>query len=167
MKDNEINNSDMKKRAIKMVATLPTVNHNRIRLYYRFSLLFFWISMMTLIGILAMTFWPYKLLTFQNPVKVLTPVVKAGDAVTLEVHYCKYTNLSAIVSTKIVDDTVTTLPEIATNNPRGCHIIRTQIAIPEFLDPGPHHIERKIVYHPNFFREITIPYNSEVFTVVK
>ena len=162
-----MNDNQMKKRAVEIVRNLPMNNNHRAIFYYKLSLLFFWLSLMALFGILALMFWPYKTLTFEQPVKVLTPIVKAGTPVTLEIHYCKYTNMTATVGTKIVNEVVTTLPDMTVNNPPGCRIMKSQILIPFYMDPGIHYIERKIIYRPNPVREIMVSYRTENFVVIR
>lgn len=70
------------------------VTHKENRFIYTLEM---WsLNLLTLlaIGILCLTlFWllyPYKTIEVEEPMKILTPVIKAGDPIEYEVSYCKF-----------------------------------------------------------------------------
>lgn len=48
--------------------------------------------------IIFMLVWPFKTVTVVQPMKILTPEVKAGDIIRYEIDYCRYIETDSSIS---------------------------------------------------------------------
>jgi hypothetical protein len=135
------------------------------------------ISYITLIVAFLMifvsTYWfvyPYKPVEFKNlPHKVDSKQVKSGEYLTMEIEYCKYSNIVPEISTSFVDGLIYYVPETANPNviKIGCGINKIFIYIPKSLPPGKYTANRVWKYHVNPLRIMYYYTHSESFEVIK
>jgi hypothetical protein len=122
--------------------------------------------------ILLAAYWlirPYKPIVFNNlPIKVDNKIVKAGEMLTYDVDYCKYSNLLPDVSRYFVDQIVYLLPaETALAKQEGCHIIKIQTPVPPTLPPSTYYLKLTYRYHVNPIKTFDVSVETERFQVVK
>jgi len=131
-----------------------------------FSLLSITISIIILVIIIGIHIYPYRLLEVEDPVKILTPLIRSGEHVKYETSFCKYTNLNGMVSKKLIDDYVyVTAPKMVSSD-KGCQTIQGFMEIPKYMPSGMYKIGFTVEYQVNFFKTITIKYYSEDFNII-
>lgn len=126
---------------------------------------------MGIITVLTVLFWllyPYNPIVFNDSVfPILNKTVKAGGRLSYTSDYCKYTNLTAVVSRTFVNGLIFITPPSITKRPSGCHMISVEVPIPHELPPGKYHLENIYSYQVNPIRTVTVFQNTEEFEVVE
>ena len=133
-----------------------------------------YLSYITILSAIALmgvaTFWylyPYKTVTFEQPVRVLTPEVKRGEHMTYEVVFCKYTKKMPLITKTFVDGIIYQVPEgVARQNDMGCHTNLVQMYIPKALPAGEFYVEINYRYELNPIRTEDITIQTERFTIL-
>ena len=120
---------------------------------------------LTFIVVLAMLY-PYKTVDVKSPAHVWTPVVRAGDVMTYEVDYCKYTDNPATVSRQIVDGTTITFTPMVSLTEKGCDVVNASIIIPEYVSSGTYRLVVHLSYKMNSIRVIEKRFETEEFKIV-
>lgn len=119
---------------------------------------------------LTIIYWlvyPYKTLEIKTqPMKVLTPEVKAHDMFYYEVDYCKYINKPAQVTRTLIDTVIYNMPSFTANNDMGCHTRAAMIEIPN-VPAGTYVYRVKFDYQVNPIRHILIVAETEPFNIVE
>lgn len=134
----------------------------------KISIISLWTSILGAIILIFLLFFPYKVVTINSPQKVLTPIVKAGEAVTISSDYCKYIAIGGTASKDLVGGDISLpLTPVFSNTPTGCHIVIRAYIVPSFTPPGKYKITTTTVYHVNFLRDVSVKYETEEFTVIK
>jgi hypothetical protein len=129
--------------------------------------------LMALVVVLIVTYWmtyPYKPVEFKNlPHKIDTKQIKAGEYLTMNVDYCKYSTVVPVINTAFIDGIIYYVPQEGTINTvkPGCGENKVFIYIPKALPPGNYSVHRTWKYKVNPLRTITIYTQSETFEVVK
>lgn len=131
------------------------------------------ISYLTLITAFVMlcifffwSFYPYRTIEWKTdkfPVK--TKVIKRGDSLIFVSDYCKYVELSAVVSRSFVNDFSYTTTPVTTYAKKGCNKMKVVVTIPKELPAGRYYIHNKFSYKVNPIRTITLVHDSEEFIV--
>ena len=125
------------------------------------------IGQIFLIQYLILSFYPFKTLTVESPLKVLTPKVKAGDDMIYQVKYCRYTKVSAKVTrTLIGSDTIPTIPLNSISKP-GCGTAVVHMNTPSSANPGIYHMEASADFQVNPYQIRTTNYESDNFEITK
>ncbi len=116
-------------------------------------------------------FWylfPYNPLEIDEPVKIMTPVVKAGDAIIAEFTFDKNTEITPEISITLVDGVVYTIPSYSPENVVGHtddKLVRV-MTIPVSMPCGIYHLHWTAVYKMNPIRDVTVKYSSETFKIL-
>ena len=117
-----------------------------------------------------MVLWPDTVITFKNPnsIQVDKKIYYPGDRITYTIDYCKYKNISGIVSRAITDDFRVTFTDVQSNLPLGCHTTQVNdLTIPLFLSTGTYHLTISGMYKINTLRSFETPLlTTESFQVV-
>lgn len=120
-----------------------------------------------LVYTIYLAFYPFKPVQLNHsPLKVLTPVVKAGENVRFEMNFTKLMNVKPYVTYFLVDGSVVKLNESGTNRPLGTQIIESEKEIPLSTRPNTYHIQIDLVYPINMFQTKYYSWRSEDFKVV-
>lgn len=92
-----------------------------------------------------------------------------GEAITVEIHYCKDERISSTMFAYFVDGIIFEMPARETNGvlPIGCGTGRYQIIVPETLPIGEYQLYGSNVYNVNFLRQRTVEWHTQKFTVVE
>lgn len=112
-------------------------------------------------------FYPYNPLEIKSePMKVLTPQVKAKDSFFFEIDYCKNMDLPAEITRTLIDTVIYNIPSFTANNELGCHKIIATAEIPN-IPTGTYYYRIKFDYEVNPIRHILIVAETETFEIVK
>lgn len=126
------------------------------------------IAMSMMIYLSFLMFYPYKVVTFNNDkFSVLTPEVKRGDMVIFKSSFCRYTDVTSIVSRQLINDFIYYYQEFTSSLPKGCQVKVMNVKIPEYAEPGEYYIRNTYRYKINMIREIVYIKDTEKFRVVK
>jgi len=115
------------------------------------------------------SFYSYKPIVFNNaPFPVDKQTVKAGDTITYTVGYCKYMNITPIVTRYFADGIIYML----SSNPAsiksiGCGTTKVQIVIPPTLMPDTYYIGIEYAYKVNPIRNISVGAKTIPFKVIQ
>jgi hypothetical protein len=113
-------------------------------------------------------FEPITPLVIKNqPAKILSKNIKAGDIMYYRVDYCRYSNKSARVYRTITGDVNIPTPSIETITKLGCSFANVPIQIPFGTPKGIYHININIEFDINEFRTIVVNFITEDFKVIK
>lgn len=114
-----------------------------------------------LMGIfLYWVFWPYRVIDFFS-VKGTQETHAPGSTFEIEIDYCKYLPLPAVVTKQFIGNHIYTLPtQFTANTPAGCGVVHaTDIKIPVELDPGSYTFIQTMTYKVNPVREVSVVFN--------
>lgn len=100
-----------------------------------------------------------------QPYKVLTPVVYQGGILKYEINACKFVEVTALASRRLVDGVVINLPMTTNNVKKGCFKSPTQVVVPMEVPPGEWRLQLDIEYKINSFRSITYHFITQQFEV--
>ena len=134
------------------------------RLQYLFSQVLLLINLIALIIVLVMLLYPYKILVIDKPPKVLTPRLKVGDTLEVEICYCKYMDLEASSIKTLVDGTIYTLHSNETNLPVGCNVWVSKTLIPK-IQTGTYFLKQDFIYKPNPLRTVKVTFTTGTFEI--
>ena len=134
-----------------------------------------WLTTLLLNAAMVGGFYLYFLdgrtpIEFTNlPFAVEKQEYKRGEAITIEIKYCKKEILSSTMFAYFVDGIIFEMPSYETNGvlPVGCGTGRYQIVIPETLPAGEYQLRGSNVYNVNFLRQRTVEWYTQKFTVVE
>ena len=114
-----------------------------------------------------MSFYPYKTLWINEPMKVITPVVKAGEMLFINLEYEKFTDKPSDINKQLINGMIHTYEKSYSNLPKGKHKYTYGMVIPKFLSPGKYKVVFTVSYEVNPFRTVTKTFSSEEFTVTR
>jgi len=134
--------------------------------------------MRTLERLFIFTFWiiiaislywylyPYNIIEFQDAqFPVEKTVVYQGEEISYTSRYCKYMDLSAVVTRSYIDTLIYTMPSTVTKRMMGCHNMVFSTVIPNKLPAGKYYIHMVYKYDVNPIRTIIVEHDSESFEV--
>ena len=113
------------------------------------------------------SFYPYTPIVVECPIKVLTPVVRAGDYLVYKIKYDKKMNITGKLSRKLVNSYKIDLTETPATSPLGPDEDSVPVQVPRFADAGEYYLWWSCEYKVNPIRTITIQAQSELFEVVR
>lgn len=133
--------------------------------------IFAWITINFTLGfLLLIIFWlvyPYKVIEFKQPIKILTPQVKRGEHLSYEVDYCKYSNHQPLITRTFIDGVIYQVPDgISKLNDKGCGVNTIQMYIPKALPTGKFYVEINYHYELNPVRKLDITVKTEQFEII-
>lgn len=110
--------------------------------------------------------WPYRIMEI-NQVKVLTPVVNAGDEVQVWIDSIKYTSMPATVLREIINDHAWSFPPTRTNVAAGKSDWTLRIKVPFSAPTGSdYRVHTTYVYKVNPLREVVVEWQTQPFAVI-
>ena len=147
---------------------MDTVVKNKVALIISMTI----IGVATLFIIIAsvLAFMPVQVIKAnQQPYKVITTSIKAGDLVTYVADVCKYKEAGSIVSRVFIDanNIHYALPDQDSNVPSGCHQNKVTLPTPINLHPGTWYLALDVEYKVNILRTETYHLRTETFIVTQ
>lgn len=138
------------------------------------SLRLFWVSaaalILSLVAVLTLVWMAFRdqaQFTATQPVKVLTPVVRAGHSVTLLVEYCKEGADVATVGTVLARRGVMIPLNLWPSDlPVGCHKVAVVLPIPAYVSENTYVLYMVREYKPTVFSVRGVSFASEPFKVL-
>jgi hypothetical protein len=95
-------------------------------------------------------------------------VIKAGEILTYEVSFCKYTSGVPLLTRTFVDGIIYSIPDfVASDVEIGCRTNHIGIQIPVNLPVGVYVMRTKYRYQVNPVRFVEYVSSTEKFTVIK
>lgn len=124
------------------------------------------LMMFLTISNLYQQFRPIKALSVEQPVKVLTKKVVAGESMIYEIHFCRY--LKGVVhATRTLRGPITYSESSITNlTETGCQVKEVLFPVPKGSPAGRYHLDTVVEFEITSNRKITVPYSSEEFEVI-
>lgn len=107
--------------------------------------------------------YPFKV--SESKFKVLSPVIKPGENLVLQVNYCKWMDLPAISTRQLNDGVVIELPPSSTNLPKGCGSVVRYVPIPTSVPDGKYSYQTTLEYKLSVLRTIMVTTTSPEFHV--
>lgn len=138
----------------------------------KLSRFFLLLVCLMLFSLVFNSLYPYKVLSF-NVARyiVLTPVVRAGNYLSLEADYCKYMPVPSHYAVEFIDvksGAITPTDEkFVANTHIGCRKVPFNILIPTGLYPGRYFVRLNIDYGVNSLRRIEYTIESEEFDITE
>lgn len=109
--------------------------------------------------------WPYHVMDV-NKVKILTPIVKAGDEVEVFLDATKHASYPATVLRQLINDHAWPFPVFPSNSPKGRTDWVLRLKIPENAPSGKNYaIHTTYVYKVNPIREVKVEWQTNTFEV--
>lgn len=127
------------------------------------------------IAFTAYTWWhpvrtiDIKNFSYETPIHIETPVVHAGDIIRYQLQYCKYTDITPISKSQLIDGQIIPLTPSPVNGsglPMGCHNTERDVIIPITVNPGRYYYNKELDYKVNALRTERVYYYTEYFQVV-
>lgn len=114
-------------------------------------------------------FWPYKPLTFHEPIEILNEdkTVAPGGYLVYRQHFTKHIDAQALIRKQLMNHYVITMAPIIGNVPTGERDMRVKIRIPDGAEPGDYVLLWEADYKVNPIRRVTVSTQSEQFCVKK
>ena len=133
---------------------------------YRISLVIVILLILAVAYIGFLHIYPFKIAEVHSPAKTLTSTVNAGETLQYEIDYCIYVNSPVIITRRIINDMVITLPSIETVSKVGCgnDIVGTTV-IPKTIPNGTYYMEITATHYINMFRKKTVSWDTEPFYI--
>ena len=119
------------------------------------------------IGCVIVLIYPFKVIEFNDPYKVLTPVVQAGNLMQYRRDSVKYMQLTGDLSCHFEDGLIYAIPSVESNNPVGPLSGVVSIQIPKELPPGTYIYKCTVTYKLAGIRELRYEFQTEAFEVTK
>jgi hypothetical protein len=122
------------------------------------------------VATIVVSFFPFKTVEYEN--QYLVPVlnadkkVRAGDTLIFRLKWCKYINSPTRLGKRFVNEVVISLPQQIVNAPVGCDEAVVRVQVPDFLPEGQYYLDMTAT-NRILFREITVPYRTEMFQIIK
>jgi hypothetical protein len=140
------------------------------RIVYGIALFTLGIASVLVAIVLYWTFTGQKALEVTNaPVPVKPKFVKSLEQITINVDFCKHTDVSGRVIRKLVSDkTELFAPVTFEQIPRGCYEdLEVKIPIPDQTPPGKYKVVYRVTYQTNPLHEVISEFESQQFEVVQ
>jgi len=144
---------------------MKNIQSAKKRILYAFS----WLTLSSsMVLMLLITFWlvyPYKIAEFETPFEIVNPVVKRGDRVRYVIKYCKWVDVSPMITKFFVDGVIFETPKSQSIIPVGCGEIISDAYVPKALPAGTYTIKTVAEYKVNPIRTIKIINHTKSFVV--
>ena len=107
-------------------------------------------------------FYPYKPLEVKC-IKILDEdqIVHPGEKVTYQLEYMKYMDIPATVNRSLVNNIVLNMPSFMSSVPLGHGVVKNNIDIPSFADPGIYKLVFVFDYEVSSFPKRIVRYRAE------
>ena len=118
--------------------------------------------------ILFWEFYPYQPLVLNKPTfPMITKTVYPGNLLTYQVDYCKYMNLSAMITRHVINGYDYTMPTVLGDKTTGCGVSNISFTLPKETPSGvKYKLEIIYKYQVNPLREIVVKEVTDPFTVL-
>lgn len=127
-----------------------------------------WLTIILALSLLLLVgFWliyPYKPFVVNNVTSEIE-TINPGETYKYSVSYCKYSNLSALVSKTLVNDILIPFSPYESNIPTGCQTRDVYTEIPDYVPSGVYHIHIVSAYQVNPIRNVTVFYETPAFII--
>jgi hypothetical protein len=138
------------------------------KLYYVISWVTIVLALFLLVVASYWTLFPKTPIEFEPVHKVITKTVESGDYLAYQVKYCKYLDISPLVSKAFVDGIVYEIPQAVYEAYKpGCGVAEVRLYVPRNLPPGQYYIQTTHRYQVNPIQKVDIVTTTEKFEVVK
>lgn len=140
--------------------------------FHKISIVSLTLTLILMFSVLVLLLKPYNINEIEEPAKILTPVVEAGDDVVFNIKFCKKRDIQASITrllVKVEDPTSVRIPliEFTDNAPAKCNDFDVHEKIPEFVESGKYIVYTSIVYRPNFIRgDVEYNFETEPFSII-
>jgi len=122
--------------------------------------------MIAIIVFVFLEVYPFEVVRYNSPFKVLTPVVKAGDDMLYERSGEKFIDATARLACSFEDDIIYFIPDRVDNLPVGDIDGVRQITIPANLPPSTYVFKCTVTFKIHDFREVVHYFYTEEFEVI-
>jgi hypothetical protein len=109
--------------------------------------------------------YPYKILTIDHPIKILSSEVKAGEMLWYQISYVKHKEMEGILTRKLLNDYVVELRSAVVNQRPGKDNPIVGVMTPIHAQPGRYTLSWSVTYKVNPIRSITVSAESEPFII--
>lgn len=136
---------------------------------------FIYLSYLTIISALGLMsvllfwyFYPYKIAEFRNlpfPVLNENAEVKRGERLRYLIEYCKYTDISPMLTKYFIDGVIYETPKVPSVVPEGCGQIVSDVYVSKAIPAGQYSLKIIAEYKVNPIRTIQFINYTQPFTV--
>lgn len=130
-----------------------------------------WIAITSAFGLIVLyavvSFYPFTIIKFNLPYKVLTPTVKQGQNLEYQRSSYKYIDLPATMNCWYQDDLQYYIPATDSNSKIGSHDELVIQTVPDQLPPGKYKYDCNVTYVLYGIRVLRYEFYTDFFTVVK
>lgn len=108
-----------------------------------------------------------ELVVTTQPIEVMTKTVRAGEALTLALEYCKAHERNSLGGLLLASrGAIIALPAYVSALPIGCHRVGLMYQVPSYTPPGSYKAYLAKEYRPTIFQEVQVLIETEEFHVV-
>ena len=122
---------------------------------------------LTLVALVVIATYPFKVIEIKAEFKVLTPVVKQGELLEYQVNAEKFMPITGTKKCSFEDGIVFFLPTVESKLDVGVHNETVGVPIPETLPLGSYKYHCKVDYQITPFRTVNAEFYTETFEVTK
>ena len=117
--------------------------------------------------IILIFIYPFQVIKYNTPYKILTPIVKAGGQIEYQRNSDKFINLEGNLSCSFQDDLIYTLPSETSNLSVGLHTEKEIIDVPINLPPATYTYRCVVTYKLLGLRDLRYEFYTDSFQVIK
>lgn len=111
--------------------------------------------------------YPYEVIKINNPLKILTPVVKAGDRLIYIQDVEKFWDIAGTKNCRLEDGVVYYFRTTETNIPVGKSSDNVTVLVAAGIPEGVYDYVCDVVYNISGFRQVKVQLRTEPFRVTK
>jgi PDZ domain-containing secreted protein len=138
------------------------------KIFYAISWVTIILALFLLLVISYWTLFPKTPIEFEPVHKVINKKVESGDYLAYTVKYCKYLDISPLVSKAFVDGIVYEIPQAVYEAYKpGCGEVEVMLYVPRNLPPGEYYIQTTHRYQVNPIQTVDIVTRTEQFKVIE
>jgi hypothetical protein len=123
--------------------------------------------LITVIIVIGIMVYPFKVVEFHSPYTVITKVVKAGQNLRYTRKAEKFMDGEASMGCSFQNEIVYSLPFKMVNNQTGNYTGSVEILVPENLPPSTYTYRCVLTYKLFGIREMRYEFNTDNFQVIK
>lgn len=134
---------------------------------YHWGYLALLLVLMRILLTLGWEIWPYEVIKFNRPIRILTEHVVPNGELIYEMDYCKserFKDTHATVTHSFVNHLVHNAPTTLSQLAAGCHVVIFGLPMP-LLPPGEYQLEMVRTYRVNPIRTVTVKSITAPFMV--
>ncbi len=118
--------------------------------------------------VMYLLFYPFKTIDVLNdPMPVLTPVVKSGESVTYMVDYCRFVGGPGRIYRTITGPSNVPIPPVDSVTKVGCRKTKVSVIVPKGIPVGKYTIHIVHEFQVNPLRKVTGVQDTQEFTVIE